>query len=131
MNDINKVIEALENADVTYGVIKMSDEFRDILVAVLKEQEQDVQNLIADLGDLRKEHEKLLDKKIPLITSGQEVIRCKDCKYWQQLYGDKPFYSSIGCCYCDDMWRSLDGEATEVNDIRTDSDFYCGYADRK
>lgn len=65
------------------------------------------------------------------IEDRQPVVRCKDCKYWQQLYGDKPFYSSIGCCDCDDMWRSLDGETTEVNDIRTDSDFYCGYAERR
>ena len=50
-------------------------------IALLKEHEQDIQNLIADLDDLRKEHEKLLDKKIPLITSGQEVIRCKDCRF--------------------------------------------------
>jgi len=81
MNDIDKVIKALEDADVTYGVIKMSNQFRDVLVALLKEKEQDIQNLIADLDDLRKEHEKLLDKKIPLITSGQEVIRCKDCRF--------------------------------------------------
>jgi hypothetical protein len=85
MEDIDKVIKAIEDADVTDGVIKMSIQFRDVLVAMLKEREQDVQNLIADLGDLRKEHEKLLDKKIPLITSGQEVVRCKDCKYANRL----------------------------------------------
>ena len=81
MEDIDKFIKALEDADVTDGVIKMSNQFRDVLVALLKEKEQDIQNLIADLDDLRKEHEKLLDKKIPLITSGKEVIRCKDCRF--------------------------------------------------
>ena len=65
------------------------------------------------------------------IEDRQPVVRCKDCKYWRQLYGDRPFYSSTGCCDCDDMWRSLDGDTTEVNDIKTDSDFYCGYADRR
>ena len=66
-----------------------------------------------------------------VIEDRQPVVRCKNCKYWRQLYGDKPFYSSIGCCDCNDMWLSLDGETTEVNDIRTDSDFYCGYAVRR
>ena len=57
-------------------------------LALLKEQEQDIQNLIADFDDLREEHEKLLDKKIPLITSGKNVIQCKDCKYGKQLFPD-------------------------------------------
>ena len=39
MPDIEKVIEALENADMTDGVIKMSNQFRDIVVELLKEQE--------------------------------------------------------------------------------------------
>ena len=58
------------------------------------------------------------------IEDRQLVIRCKDCKYWRQL-------SSTGYCDCDDMWRSLDGETTEVSNIETDSDFYCGYAERR
>ena len=113
MNDINKVIKALENADVTYGVIKMSDEFRDTLVAVLKEQEQDVQNLIADLGDLRKEHEKLLDKKIPLITSGQEVIRCKDCKYCEYPNAEKEWCKKGHLHGNAESWFCADGERKE------------------
>lgn len=39
MADREKVIKALEDAEVTNGVIKMSDQFRDVLVALLKEQE--------------------------------------------------------------------------------------------
>lgn len=39
MNVVDKVIKALEDADVTDGVIKMSNQFRDVLVALLKEQE--------------------------------------------------------------------------------------------
>ena len=54
------------------------------------------------------------------IEDRQLIIRCKDCKYWRQ-----------GCCDCDDMWRLLDGEITEVNNIETDSDFYCGYAEKR
>lgn len=37
--DREKVIEALENADLTDGVVKMSTQFRDIVVDLLKEQE--------------------------------------------------------------------------------------------
>jgi len=39
MKDINNVIKALEDADATDGVIKISNQFRDILVDLLKEQE--------------------------------------------------------------------------------------------
>ena len=39
MPDREKIIEALENADMTDGVIKMSTQFRDIVVELLKEQE--------------------------------------------------------------------------------------------
>ena len=40
MPDREKVIEALENADVKDGVIKMSTQFRDVVIALLKEQEK-------------------------------------------------------------------------------------------
>ena len=39
MPDREKVIKGLEHADVTDGVIKMSNQVRDVLVALLKEQE--------------------------------------------------------------------------------------------
>ena len=39
MIDRKKVIKALEDADAMNGIIKMSNQFRDILVALLKEQE--------------------------------------------------------------------------------------------
>ena len=53
---------------------------------LLKEQEEGIQNLISDYEDLSKEHERLLDKKIPLITQGLEVVRCKDCKWFMDGY---------------------------------------------
>ena len=53
---------------------------QDALV-LLKEQEDGYKNILSDYEDLAREHEKLLDKKIPLITNGQEVVRCKDCKH--------------------------------------------------
>lgn len=45
MADLEKVIKALEDADVTDGVIKMSNQFRDVLVALLKEQGQTINEL--------------------------------------------------------------------------------------
>ena len=39
MSDREIVIKALENAEMLNGVIKMSDQFRDIVVSILKEQE--------------------------------------------------------------------------------------------
>lgn len=60
----------------------------DDAIALLKEQEDTIRILSADYEDLQKEHERLLDKKIPLITQGQEVVRCKDCKHGYQLCDD-------------------------------------------
>lgn len=57
------------------------------------------------------------------IEDRQPVVRCKDCKYWH------PLFKPDGYCDCDDMWRSLEGETTEVEYIRTNEDFYCGYAE--
>lgn len=45
MADLEKVIKALEDADVTDGVIKMSNQFRDVLVAMLKEQWKTINEL--------------------------------------------------------------------------------------
>ena len=39
MSDREIVIKALENADVIDGVIRMSNQFKDIVVTLLKEQE--------------------------------------------------------------------------------------------
>ena len=63
---------------------------------LLKEQDDEIKILHSDLNDLQKEHDKLLDKKIPLITNGQEVVRCKDCKHW--WYGN----------YCDKHGKGQD-----------------------
>ena len=60
-----------------------------------------------------------------------EIIRCKDCKHWRQQTNYQGAPLSFGFCESDDMWRSLDGETTEVSHIDTDDDFYCGYAERR
>jgi len=82
----------------------------DEAAVLLEEQEQDIQNLIADLDDLRKEHEKLLDKKIPLITSGQEVIRCKDCKYCEYPDAEKEWCKKGHLHGNAETWFCADGE---------------------
>jgi len=70
MENIDKFIKALEDADVTYGVIKMSDEFRDILVALLKEQESVIEALKSDL-----------DETLAVLGDQPEIVRCRECKY--------------------------------------------------
>lgn len=84
-------------------------------IALLKEQEDSIRILTSDLEDLQKEHEKLLDKKIPLITNGQEVVRCKDCKHGRKsikrMINDEQFY---WCKWSkglrDGVWFCADGK---------------------
>ena len=61
----------------------------------------------------------------------QDIVHCKDCKYWrrQTNYAGAPL--SFGFCESDDMWRLLYGETYEVSHIDTDDDFYCGFAERR
>lgn len=92
MPDRNKVIKDLEEIkeytrekakDLGSRKCRMLDKIGNA-ITLLKEQEDCIRILTSDLEDLQKEHEKLLDKKIPLITNGQEVVRCKECKHWRQ-----------------------------------------------
>ena len=66
-----------------------------------------------------------------LPSAQQEIVRCKDCKYWKQQTNYQGDLLSFGFCESDDMWRSLYGETTEVAHIDTDDDHYCGYAKRR
>lgn len=61
----------------------------------------------------------------------QELIRCKDCKWWRRQTNYQGAPLSFGFCESDDMWRSLYGEITEVEHIDADDNHYCGYAERK
>jgi Zn finger protein HypA/HybF involved in hydrogenase expression len=88
-------------------------------------QEMDISNADAIFSDaiaLFREHDDCENCAIA-IEDRQPVVRCKDCKYWH------PLLKPDGYCDCDDMWRSLEGETTEVEYIRTNEDFYCGYAE--
>lgn len=81
-------------------------------LAQLKEQEDSIRILISDLEDLQKEHDKLLDKKIPLITNGQEVVRCKDCKHWSEEF-DRNCLKRSGWFRTTPDWFCADGEHKE------------------
>ena len=108
----NQYCGFIENVGNVYAV---SEETINDTLELLKEKESVIEALKSDL-----------DETLAVLGEHAEIVRCRDCKYWRQLYGDEP-----GRCVCDDMWGSLDGEAAEVEDIRTDSDFYCGYAVRR
>lgn len=97
----------------TVGFGCMEDLMSDAL-ALLKEHEDSIRILISDLEDLQKEHDKLLDKKIPLITNGQEVVRCKDCK-WNSGTHDFPYCQSQNVPISPD-WFCAGGERTEKLD---------------
>lgn len=66
-----------------------------------------------------------------LPSAEPEIIRCKDCEHWRQETNCQDTPLSFGFCVSDDMWRSLDGETTEVAYIDTDENHYCGYAERR
>ncbi len=120
--DMEKVIKTLTDAltakeNYPWARAEMSFDFIEMLLSLLKEQEDTIRILSADYEDLQKEHERLLDKKIPLITNGLEVVRCKDCihkekhssPYWK-------YWCNRLKCGCDDDWFCADGER------RTDDD---------
>ena len=86
MSDMKTVVSLLEELAQDDWVLHFNDndvkETAKAALALLKEQEDSTRILTGDLEDLQKEHERLLDKKIPLITNGQEVTYCKDCVRW-------------------------------------------------
>ena len=88
MIDRKKVIKALEDAYVTDGVIKMSIQVRDVLVALLKEQDDK-------------------DINVPI-----KIIRCKDCKHWTKALGGQCNVLTVnGCAHCTSPdWFCGDGE---------------------
>ena len=80
-------------------------------LALLKEQEDDYKNILSDYEELAREHEKLLNKKIPLITNGEEVVRCKDCKHCQRQEGQEPWLSCLKLkMTTTPYWFCADGE---------------------
>ena len=58
----------------------------------------------------------------------KELVRCKDCKYWQTDDGTFPDFDGRPWheCKCLYMFRAPDGEPA-----RTTADFWCGYGERR
>ena len=84
-----------------------------------------------DLVNDDKCGEKCIDIKIleKLPSVEPEIIRCKDCKYWErQTYQGTPL--SWGHCESELMWDSINGETYEVAHIETYEEHFCGYAER-
>ena len=88
MPDMKSVMSGLEGlTEYDWRMYHSDSEVRNIAkeaLELLKEYTDGYINLLSDYENLAQEHEKLLDKKIPLITNGQEIIRCKDCKHGRQ-----------------------------------------------
>lgn len=87
-------------------------QWSDDAIVLLKEQKDSIRILISDLEDLQKEHDKLLDKTIPLITNGQEVVRCKDCKHWSEEF-DRNCLKRSGWFRTTPDWFCADAEHKE------------------
>ena len=62
--------------------------------------------------------ESFIDDINELPSAEPEIIRCKDCKYWNE-----------GNCNCPDI--RVDCPDYYVGDIVTEEDFYCGFAKRR
>ena len=111
MIDREKVIKEYEDYVNSYISLTTSHDYEfemhKAVLTLLKEQEDDYKIILSDYEELAREHEKLLEKKIPLITNGQEIIRCKDCK--KQGSYDCHITSLTGQTSSDD-WFCADGQ---------------------
>jgi len=94
MPERDSVIKALENADATNGVIKMSNQFRDVLVALLKEQEAVI---------------RCKDCKHATMTSDGKM--CKYCAMDTDDFGDQRNV------YHDADWFCADGKPKTADEI--------------
>jgi hypothetical protein len=90
MPDREKVIKALENAEVVDGVLKMSNQFRDVLLAMLKEQESLIHFL---------EHQREKGHWIFGETNGHGWMKCSQCCVSQD--GQTSCYLFCPCCGAD------------------------------
>lgn len=49
----------------------------------------------------------------------QPVVRCRDCVYWDDMYGT---------CYCEDF--EVHCQDYYIGDMHTEPDFFCGFCER-
>lgn len=69
-----------------------------------------------DVGVLDSEDINTVFQMLPPIQP--EIVRCKDCKYWNSGSCEYPEHA----VNCQDYW---------VGDIETEAEHFCGYADRR
>jgi hypothetical protein len=84
------------------------------------EQKDDYKKILSDYRYLTRKYIKLLDKKIPLITNGQEPVQCKDCKHGKSRKNVKG-EDMVDCLLADNWlkrpdWFCADGERKEKDD---------------
>ena len=70
----------------------------DDTLALLKEQESIIKTLKSDLQET-----------LDIVANRGNVVRCKDCKHWEQLNGHCPFNS----IFTNADWFCADGERKE------------------
>ena len=54
----------------------------------------------------------------PVASKQPEIIRCKDCQYWNK-----------GSCECPE--HAVNCQDYYVGDIETEAEYFCGYAERR
>ena len=106
-----EILDRFSDIDFVYNDSSKHETLSRMLDELLKEQEDDYKNILSDYEELAREHEKLLNKKIPLITNGEEVVRCKDCKHCQRQEGQEPWLSCLKLkMTTTPYWFCADGE---------------------
>ena len=54
----------------------------------------------------------------PVASTQPEIVRCKDCQYWNK-----------GSCECPE--HAVNCQDYYVGDIETEAEYFCGYAERR
>lgn len=71
----------------------------------------DLQKTIDDLNLMNVLcHGTVLDDAIALLKDRQEIVRCKDCKYWHKTIYDTPKWLPCMSVQTSGKWYCADGE---------------------
>ena len=60
----------------------------------------------------------VIDLLAPVASTQPEIVRCKDCQYWNK-----------GSCECPE--HAVNCQDYYVGDIETEAEYFCGYAERR
>ena len=60
----------------------------------------------------------VIDLLAPVASTQPEIVRCKDCQYWNK-----------GSCECPE--HAVNCQDYYVGDIETEAEHFCGYAERR